>query len=69
MKRFFTEHGKTLWLLLLFVCMFILGRGIGAIITKKRKTTPLPQRLLRQVEKRNRYPFWKKTVDIFLLQW
>jgi len=31
MKRFFTEHGKTLWLLLLFVCMFILGRGIGAI--------------------------------------
>lgn len=32
MKRFFTEHGKTLWLLLLFVCMFILGRGIGAIV-------------------------------------
>ena len=31
MKRFFTEHGKILWLLLLFVCMFILGRGIGAI--------------------------------------
>ena len=31
MKRFFTEHGKILWLLILFVCMFILGRGIGAI--------------------------------------
>ena len=25
MKRFFTEHEKTLWLLLLFACMFFLG--------------------------------------------
>ena len=32
MKRFFTEHEKTLWLLLLFACMFFLGRGIGAIV-------------------------------------
>ena len=32
MKRFFKEHEKTLWLLLLFACMFFLGRGIGAIV-------------------------------------
>ena len=31
MKRFFREHEKTLWLLLLFACIFFLGRGIGAI--------------------------------------
>ena len=31
MKRFFGEHEKILWMLLLFVCAFLLGRSIGAI--------------------------------------
>ena len=31
MKRFFGEHEKILWILLLFVCAFFLGRSIGAI--------------------------------------
>ena len=31
MKRFFGEHEKILWLLLLFVCAFLLGRSIGVI--------------------------------------
>ena len=31
MKRFFGEHEKILWILLLFVCAFLLGRSIGAI--------------------------------------
>lgn len=31
MKRFFGEHEKILWMLLLFVCAFLLGRSIGVI--------------------------------------